>query len=162
MKKQTGFISAICIICLINGCCKEKAKDEGCKSQNFQVIPFSENFYQFFCYNGDLPYQYICWNREQIDSLQHVCGWANTAVYPLNHLPNLYMVTADTIFNYTDTITGEVFIDTCKKEVNYNVKFVQRSKNPLQYPGIASIFCIVENVTPDYKVNVNKERIWLP
>lgn len=115
MRNFIQSLIIIAVMLVISSCCKDKKKDEGCVNGNYRVSPFLQRFGIYYCSTNNLPFQYIFWNKEQIDSLQNVCYFYAGAVYPLNHLPNLYMVTADTLYNYTDTITGEVFIDTCKR-----------------------------------------------
>ena len=118
MGKTIKYFISFILVIAYTSCCKDK--NEGCKSDSVIVAPFLLRFNYYDCVTNNQPFEHIFWNTDQIDSLQDSCYFNGSAVYPLNHLPNLYMVCADSLIDYTDTIIAEVFKDTCKKEINYH------------------------------------------
>jgi hypothetical protein len=159
MKIISKVTFGLVILLILVGCHKEKK----CIGNSFSPIPFWEIFADFGCNSNNLPYQYVLWNQSTLDSLiSSHCYFANTQLLPVDDSGYVYLAVGDSILNIGDTITTQISKDTCNKIINYDVSFVQRTKNHANSPGIASVFCILDRVSPDYKVFIKKSRINLP
>lgn len=157
MRNSIIILYSIIVICTIGSCSKEK-----CKDTNYRTEPFFQRSDKYECFTNNIPYTYIYWNKAQIDSANPHCHFFGPQIYPVDFPNNIYFAVGDTFFYNGDSITGEVYRDDCKKEITYNVKFVKGNGMLNDFPGIVAVYCIVENVTPDYKVVVNKELLNRP
>jgi len=142
------------------GCCKDK--DGECLDNAFSVKPFTERFYVFRCNNNDVEYSYVLRSREQIDSLQPVCFFTAPVAFPIDEIDMLYIALGKMSYHYSDTFKTNIIKDTCNKLVTYDVQMIQRDTTLFQFPGIISMYCAVENIPADYRVEVKYKYVPLP
>jgi hypothetical protein len=148
---KTGIVVVVLIIA---GCCKEK-KENICKSNPTQIAPFFEKRSVYQC-NSTNEYTYILSKKEQIDSLHPTCFFIGSVPFPTDETNMAYVMVGRMSYYLKDTISfTELKKDTCKHILTYEVKMVQRDTALLSNGGgIRSIFCSVENIPPDYQVEV--------
>ena len=130
-----------------------------CVGNAFGVNPFVERFFIFRCNNDDAEYTYIFTNKEQIDSLKPVCFFTAPIAFPIDEANMLYMAVGRMSYHYNDTFQTNISKDTCSKLITYDVKMIQRDTTPFQFPGIISMYCAVENIPSDYKVEIKYKYV---
>jgi hypothetical protein len=157
--KKLKFIVLILIVA-VTACKKEQPS---CPSASKEPT-----FYEAYGWvgrnNNSIPYEFVFFSRASFVSLVTLADYnvSGPLITPLEDSGYVYIISADTLFYYQDTIIGEAYRDSCQRTLTYNVKFIQRTKALNQYPGPVSVTAIIGNVSPDYKVTVKKERVKLP
>lgn len=144
---------------ILSGCCKNKSD---CKSGNLTLKPFLERIETFDCNNGESDYTYIFSNSKQIDSLQPTCFFTAPVVFPLDESNMRYLLVGRFSAHYKDTLESTLYKDTCSKILTYDVRMIQRDTALWSNGGgIQHIFCSVQNIPPDYKVEVKYKYVQL-
>ena len=140
---------------MIGGCCKDK---KSCKGSAFQIHPFTERYAKFECQNNN-EYTYIFRNSKQIDSLQPTCSFAVPVAFPIDETDMVYIMFGKTAYHYRDTFQTNLLKDTCNKTLTYEVNMVQQDTAFNTFPGVVSMFCSVQNIPADYKVEVKYKYV---
>lgn len=150
----------LCILGIfLAGCCKDK-KDV-CVGNPFDVKPFVEKYAKFECQNND-EFIYIFRSSKQIDSLQPTCFFSAPIAFPLDESNMVYFIVGKVSYHMQDTFKTNVLKDSCLKTLTYQVNMIQRDTTQWQFPGVQSMFCSVENIPPDYQVEVKYKYVPLP
>ena len=159
MRRRFFFLSFI-TFGLIGGCCKDK---NDCKASSFTVNPLIEKYDAFQCNNNNQEYTYVFEKKAQIDSLIPMCFITSPIATPLDDLNMKYLIVGRVTTHRRDTFQTNLFKDTCLKILTYDVSMIQRDTTHWDIPGgVQSIFCSVENIPADYKVEVKYKYVPLP
>jgi hypothetical protein len=154
-----GFLLC-CIGAFLAGCCKDK-KDL-CVGNSVSVNPFVERFYIFWCNNNDAEYTYTFTKSEQIDSLQPDCFFTAPIAFPIDESSMRYFILGRISYHVKDTFQTTLLKDSCSKKLVYEVNMIQRDTAYYfadQRGGVLSMFCSVENIPPDYQVEVKYKYV---
>lgn len=151
------------IILILVGCCKDKNL---CNKGVIEINPFIERYYYIFrCNNSNTEFTYIFNNSKQIDSLQPTCYFTTPIAFPINETNMKYFLVGKLSYHVKDTFQTTLLKDTCSKTLTYDVNMIQRDTAyyfPDRRGGIIDIFCAVENIPADYKVEVKYKYVPLP
>ena len=150
----------VSLISFFNGCCKEKKE---CKNGIVKLTPFIERIETFDCNNGESDYTYIFTKRLQIDSLQPTCYFTSPVAFPLDESGMRYILVGRFSTHYKDTLESILHMDTCSKNLTYELNMIQKDTTFWSNGGgTQHIFCAVENIPADYKVEVKYKYVPLP
>jgi len=144
------------------GCCKDKNL---CKNEFLSIRPFIERFYIFWCNNNDVEYTYIFNNSQQIEDLRPTCFFIAPVAFPIDEKNMQYFLVGRLSYHQKDTFQTSLLKDTCSKTLVYDVSMIQRDTAyyfPDRRGGILSMYCAVENIPADYKVEVKYKYVPLP
>jgi hypothetical protein len=157
MRNNFLYILLLCVgIFVGTGCCKDK---KSCKGGEFQIHPFIERYAKFECQNNN-EYTYIFRNSKQIDSLQPTCSFAVPVAFPIDETNMIYFIIGKGSYHRRDTFNTSVVKDTCFKTLTYQVDMIQRDTATWEFPGgVQSMFCAVQNIPADYKVEVKYKYV---
>jgi hypothetical protein len=65
--------------------------------------------------------------------------------------------------HYSDTFQTRLLKDTCNKKLTYEISKIQRDTTkyccPYGITAVTSMFCSVENIPSDYKVEINYKYV---
>jgi hypothetical protein len=154
-------LGVVALSFLIDGCCKNK-KDILCKSENIEIKPFLERYYVFTCGGNLYEYEYIMRRKSQIDSLTD-CTFSPPVPFPIDETDFVYIMVGRTFEFYKDTFQTSIWKDTCAKKLIYEVNRIQRDTSryccPYGITAVSSMFCSVENIPPDYQVEVKYKYV---
>ena len=137
------------------------ADKNNCKGLAFQINPFTQRFGKFSCGSNDYEYTYIFNSSKQIDSLVPTCRLRNTA-FPIDETNMKYLILGRLSYYRGDTFQTNLLKDTCLKTLTYEVNMIQRdTTRPSFYPqgGVRSMYCAVENIPSDYKVEMKYKYV---
>ena len=151
------FIAAIVFI-FISSCCKDK---KICKQGNLMIKPFKELFYNFNCNNSN-EYTYIYTNSKQIDSLKPTCFFTSPTFFPIDETNMRYFIVGRLSYHEKDTFQTVMLNDSCLKYLICEVNMIQRDTAyyfPDRSGGVLSMFCAVQNIPADYKVEVKYKYV---
>ncbi|MBL7777585.1 MAG: hypothetical protein JNK66_04720 [Chitinophagales bacterium] len=148
----------VAVATLLGSCCKDKAH---CASAPYYVDPFIEKYYTFTCGGNLYEYEYIMRRKSQIDSITD-CTFSPPVAFPIDETDFVYIMIGKMSYFYGDTFQASLSKDTCLKKLIYDVSMIQRDTAQLQFPGTRSMFCAVENIPPDYQVEVKYKYVPLP
>ena len=146
------------ILLLLNACCKNKME---CVNGIINVSPFVERYSKFECQNN-MEYTFIFSNKSQIDSLFPTCSFNSPIAFPIDESNMKYFLVGRLSYHQKDTFQTVLLKDTCNKSITYQVDMIQRNTSLWQFPGVISMFCAVENIPADYKVEVKYKYVPLP
>lgn len=158
---RNSFFLIVVALILIGGCCKEK---DTCKENKIMLNAFAERYYYFKCNNND-EYTFLFTKSSQIDSLQPTCFFLQPSAFPIDENGMRYILVGRLSYHNRDTFQTALSKDTCLKTVTYEVNMVQRDKAysfPDSIGAIQSMYCAVENIPADYKVEVKYKYVPLP
>lgn len=154
-------VAAVALFFGISGCCKDK-KDTLCNSSQVSAKPFLEKYYVFTCGGNLYEYQYIMRRKSQIDSLTD-CTFSPPVAFPVDETNFVYIMVGKTFEFYKDTFQTSIWKDTCAKKLIYEVNRIQRDTTryccPYGATAVSSMFCSVENIPPDYQVEVKYKYV---
>ena len=142
--------------------CK-KCKDE-CVSNKILTKPFIEKYYIFTCGGNTYEYEYVYRRKSQIDSLTD-CMFTSPVSFPIDESNFTYILVGRYGYYRNDTLHSVLYKDTCLKVLTYEISTIQRDTNRTSfYPQLVarSLFCAVENIPADYKVEVKYKYVPLP
>jgi len=163
MRNKFAFKLCVLVLCFYtSGCCKHKSEDL-CNPTTLTLEPFTEKRTVFQC-NSTGEYTYIFSKKEQIDSLDPTCFFIGSVPFPVDETNMVYLMVGRMSYYLKDTISlTELKKDSCQKRLTYEVNMIQRDTVFLSNGGgIRSIFCSVENIPPDYQVEVKYKYVPLP
>jgi hypothetical protein len=148
-------------VIIISGCCKKQ--DTNCKIGSYSIQPFVQKIDAFQCNNGNNEYTYIVNSKAQIDSLAPTCFVTSSIAVPLDEMNMKYIVAGRLSYHHNDTFQTTLLKDTCLKTLTYEVDMIQRDTThfccPFGSGGVVSIFCSVQNIPADYKVEVKYKYV---
>lgn len=150
-------VSVVALFFLICGCCKDK-NDTLCNSNDVPVKPFLEKYYVFTCGGNLYEYLYVMHRKSQIDSLTD-CTFSPPIAFPIDETDMVYIMYGKMSYYRYDTFQTTLLKDTCARKLVYQIDMLQRDTTHWQFPGVMSIFCSVENIPPDYEVEVKYKYV---
>lgn len=162
MRKYLMFLGLTSALLFVSGCCKEK---NSCKSVVFQTTPFVERANKYRCNNGASEFTHIFSNSQQIEDLKPTCFFTAPIAFPIDETNMRYFLVGRLSYHQKDTFQTVLLKDTCLKTLVYDVSMIQRDTAyyfPDRKGGILSMFCAVENIPSDYKVEVKYKYVPLP
>lgn len=158
---QIIFLGLATLLFFVSGCCKDK---QSCKGEVFQVNPFVERYSKFECQNNN-EYTYIFKSSSEIENLKPTCFFTSPIAFPINETNMRYFLVGRLSYHQKDTFQTLLLKDTCSKTLVYDVNMIQRDTAyyfPDRRGGILDIYCAVEDVPADYKVEVKYKYVPLP